>query len=81
MFIVVKDGVRLSGMGAWGGNLKDVEIWTVVTFLQRVRTLPLEVSEAWNAERPGGEGFRGTVGTRCLCVRVTSSTDGSSSVR
>ena len=49
MFVVVKHGIRGTGMAAWEVNLPDEEIWPVVWFLQRMRTLPSEVDQAWKA--------------------------------
>jgi mono/diheme cytochrome c family protein len=49
MFVVVKHGIRGTGMAAWQVNLADEEIWPVVWFLQRMRTLPPEVDRAWKA--------------------------------
>ncbi len=53
MFLVVKHGIRYTGMGGWNGVAKDEEIWTVVTFLSRIHDLPPSVSAAWTA-RAGG---------------------------
>ena len=49
MFVAVKHGIRGTGMAAWEANLSDEEIWTVVWFLQRMRTLPPTVEQAWKA--------------------------------
>jgi mono/diheme cytochrome c family protein len=49
MFVAVKHGIRGTGMGAWKVNLPDEEIWPVVWFLQRLRSLPPEVEQAWKA--------------------------------
>jgi mono/diheme cytochrome c family protein len=49
MFVVVKHGIRGTGMAAWGVNLPDEEIWPIVWFLQRMRALPPEVDRAWKA--------------------------------
>jgi mono/diheme cytochrome c family protein len=49
MFVVVKHGIRGTGMAAWEANLPDEEIWPVVWFLQRMRALPFEVEQAWKA--------------------------------
>jgi mono/diheme cytochrome c family protein len=50
MFIVVKHGIRYTGMGAWDGMLSDDEIWKAVTFLSRVQSLPEPVAAAWRAK-------------------------------
>jgi mono/diheme cytochrome c family protein len=49
MFVAVKHGIRGTGMGAWQVNLPDEEIWPVVWFLQRLRSLPPAVDQAWKA--------------------------------
>jgi len=49
MFVVVKHGIRGTGMAAWEVNLADEEIWSVVWFLQRMRALPPQVDQAWRA--------------------------------
>ena len=49
MFLVVKHGIRGTGMGAWPVNLSDEDIWPIVWFLQRIRTLPPEVEREWKA--------------------------------
>jgi mono/diheme cytochrome c family protein len=53
MFFVVKNGVRYSGMGAWEKLMSDDDIWRVVGFLSRIRSLPPAVDAAWKAKRPG----------------------------
>jgi|SRR4051812_19737740 mono/diheme cytochrome c family protein len=50
MFVVVKDGIRYTGMGAWDGMLSDDEIWKAVMFLSRVQSLPEPVAAAWRAK-------------------------------
>jgi mono/diheme cytochrome c family protein len=47
MFVVVKHGIRGTGMAAWEVNLPDEEIWPIVWFLQRMKALPPEVEQAW----------------------------------
>jgi mono/diheme cytochrome c family protein len=49
MFVVVKNGIRGTGMAAWAVNLPDEEIWPIVWFLQRMKALPPEVDQAWKA--------------------------------
>lgn len=46
-FYIVKHGVRLSGMPAWGPSLDDQKIWKVTTFLSHMDKLPPAVSAAW----------------------------------
>jgi thiosulfate dehydrogenase len=47
MFWIVQNGIRYSGMGAWGGEVTDERIWQVVTFLANLRTLPPDVQADW----------------------------------
>ena len=47
MFLVVKHGIRYSGMGAWAGMLSDEDIWRAVSFVSHVRNLPPAVKEIW----------------------------------
>jgi len=49
MFVAVKHGIRGTGMAAWEANLSDEDIWTVVWFLQRIRSLPPAVEQAWKS--------------------------------
>jgi mono/diheme cytochrome c family protein len=39
MFWVIKHGIKMTGMPAWGVTHTDEEIWNVVAFLQRLPTL------------------------------------------
>jgi mono/diheme cytochrome c family protein len=48
-FYIIKHGVRLSGMPAWGKTLEDTEIWNVTTFLSNMNKLPPRVSDRWKA--------------------------------
>jgi hypothetical protein len=48
MFVVVKRGIRYSGMGAWEGMLSDEDIWRIVTFLGIAHDLPPAVAATWN---------------------------------
>jgi mono/diheme cytochrome c family protein len=59
LFWIVRNGVRYSGMSAWegqwgkdasGNEISDQKIWTVVTFLSRLRDLPPAVEAQWRAK-------------------------------
>jgi len=52
IFVVVKYGVRYTGMGGWKDQMPDDDLWRVSTFLHRVRTLPAAVDSAWKAPTP-----------------------------
>jgi thiosulfate dehydrogenase len=56
LFWIVKGGVRYSGMFAWGGqfapdasgkDVSDEKIWTAVTFLTHLESLPPAVNAEW----------------------------------
>ena len=51
LFYVIKHGIRLTGMPAFGGQkrplLKDEEIWGLVRFLKTMQSLPPSVAEEW----------------------------------
>jgi thiosulfate dehydrogenase len=51
MFVVVKNGVRYSGMASWNGLISDTEMWRIVTFLSRINSLPPNVESAWKRKR------------------------------
>jgi mono/diheme cytochrome c family protein len=39
LFWIVKHGIKMSGMPAWGETHPDKELWNVVAFLQRLPQL------------------------------------------
>jgi mono/diheme cytochrome c family protein len=41
-FWIVKHGIKMTAMPAWGKTHDDATIWTIVAFLQRLPTLTLE---------------------------------------
>jgi mono/diheme cytochrome c family protein len=47
MYLVVKHGVRYSGMAAWQSELSDEDIWRVAMLLSRLRSLPSSVEAAF----------------------------------
>jgi mono/diheme cytochrome c family protein len=48
MFWIVEKGVRYSGMFAWRGQgVDDEKIWTVVTFLHHLDSLPPDIAAEW----------------------------------
>jgi mono/diheme cytochrome c family protein len=59
LFWIVKYGVRYSGMFAWdgewgkdaaGNDVSDQKIWTAVTFLTHLDSLPPAVNAQWHAK-------------------------------
>jgi thiosulfate dehydrogenase len=49
LYWIVKNGVRYSGMFAWDGQVADLKIWTVVTFLHHLDSLPPAIATDWHA--------------------------------
>jgi thiosulfate dehydrogenase len=47
IFVVVKYGIRLTGMAGWKDQMPDDDLWRVAMFLSRVKTLPPAVKSAW----------------------------------
>jgi len=50
-FYIIKHGVRLTGMPAWG-SLSDQDIWKIVTFLSHMDKLPPAVDQQWKQTGP-----------------------------
>jgi thiosulfate dehydrogenase len=51
-FYIIKYGVRLTAMPAWGNIMADSEMWQVVTFLSHLDNLPPAVQQ--ELHRPAG---------------------------
>ena len=53
MFLVVRNGVRYSGMGAWKDLMSEEDTWKVVLFLNNLRSLPPPVKDLWERGQKG----------------------------
>jgi thiosulfate dehydrogenase len=51
MFLVVRNGIRYSGMGAWKELMSEDDTWRVVIFLSNGKSLSPSVRAAWEAKR------------------------------
>ena len=51
MFLVVRNGIRYSGMGAWRDLMSEEDTWKVVLFLSRLQSLPPSVQSAWEGNK------------------------------
>jgi mono/diheme cytochrome c family protein len=52
MFLMVKDGIKMTGMPGFGPTHSDSAIWAMVAFLQRLQTLTSEEYKAFeNSQR------------------------------
>jgi mono/diheme cytochrome c family protein len=47
IFVVVKYGIRYTGMGGWKDQVPEDDLWRVAMFLTRVKSLPPAVESAW----------------------------------
>jgi mono/diheme cytochrome c family protein len=52
MFLIVKDGIKMTGMPAWGPTHSDSTIWAMVAFLQRLQTLTPKTYKAFQNSQP-----------------------------
>lgn len=48
-FVVLRDGIRYSGMGAWRDLANERDRWRMAGFVTRLHRLPPEVDTAWKA--------------------------------
>lgn len=51
MFVVLRDGIRYTGMGAWRDLMGEHERWQVATFLSSLDHLPPTVEQRWKIPR------------------------------
>ncbi len=49
VFWTVKNGIRMTGMPAFGGHMKDDEIWRAVAFAQHEESVTPEQYKTWSA--------------------------------
>ena len=49
IYVVVKNGIRYTGMGAWKDEVPDDDVWRVSLFLHGIKTLPPAVDSAWRS--------------------------------
>lgn len=55
VFWIVKNGIRMTGMPAFGGHASDDEIWRAVAFAQHMGNVTPEQFEQWSAGSKLGE--------------------------
>jgi thiosulfate dehydrogenase len=49
IFVIVKYGIRYTGMAGWKDQLADDDMWRVALFMNRLKSLPATVDSAWKA--------------------------------
>lgn len=52
IYWVIKHGIKMSGMPAWEYRLSDEEMWDIVAFVERMKTLSPEEYERWSRQVP-----------------------------
>jgi len=51
LFWIVKNGIKMTGMPAWGESMSDREVWNVVAWLEASRNLPPQTTLQWRNKR------------------------------
>jgi mono/diheme cytochrome c family protein len=56
LFWVTKNGVKMTGMPAWGPTHSDAKIWTIVAFLEKLPDMTAEQYQEMDRTAGAGEG-------------------------
>jgi thiosulfate dehydrogenase len=64
IFVMVKYGIRYTGMAGWKDQLTDADLWRVAAFLNRMESLPPAVKQAWDAAAGAEPPEKGAGATR-----------------
>ena len=59
LFWVVKNGIRMTGMPAFGGHASDDEIWRAVAFVKQMKKITPDQFKQWTAESAQGKDNEG----------------------
>ncbi len=59
LFWVIKNGIRMTGMPAWGPTHKDPELWNIVAFVKALPNMSSDDYQALDQETPEGHGHSG----------------------
>jgi mono/diheme cytochrome c family protein len=54
MFLIVKDGIKMTGMPGFASTHSDSELWAIVAFLKRLQTMSPEEYTSFQKSRPHG---------------------------
>ena len=56
IFWVIKNGIKMTGMPSFGKiEVPDQEIWSIVAFVKKLKTVSEEDYKAWTAATPGAK--------------------------
>jgi mono/diheme cytochrome c family protein len=50
LFWIAKNGIKMTGMPAWGDSMTDRQIWNVVAWLEASRNLPPQTYSEWRSD-------------------------------
>jgi len=59
LFWVIKNGIRMTGMPAWGPSHKDTELWSIVAFVKTLPNMSSDDYQALDQQTPEGHGHSG----------------------
>jgi len=59
LFWVIKNGIRMTGMPAWGPTHGDAEIWDIVAFLKALPSIDAAEYKKFNEQTAQGHGHSG----------------------
>jgi len=62
LFWVIKNGIRMTGMPAWGPTHSDEELWDIVAFVKQLPQMSSDDYNALNSRLPVGHGDEGDTG-------------------
>ena len=51
LFWITQNGIKMTGMPAWGGKMSDEKIWSVVGWLEASTRLPPQLYSQWRTQR------------------------------
>jgi mono/diheme cytochrome c family protein len=54
LFWIARNGIKMTGMPAWGESMSDRQIWNVVAWLEASKNLPPQTYVRWRAGRRCG---------------------------
>ncbi|VAW90981.1 hypothetical protein MNBD_GAMMA22-3015 [hydrothermal vent metagenome] len=58
-FWVIKNGIKLTGMPAWGGSHSDDEIWSLVAFINKLNAMSSAEYKKLTSVKTGNHGHTG----------------------
>lgn len=72
LFWVIKNGIRMTGMPAWGPTHGDAEIWDIVAFLKELPSIDAAKYQRLNEQTEKGHHSKGSAGHGTTNTNVKS---------